>query len=77
MAALFASLVISWHTYRLLVLMHETPDLSAKSADGYLRFDRYEDLAAYLLGRRAGWWALVGASGGKRWIDCARRPVFW
>jgi len=39
--------------------MHETPDLDSKDPSAYRRFDRYEDLTRYLLGRRAGWWALV------------------
>jgi amino acid permease len=39
--------------------MHEKPDLDSKDGSGYTRFDRYQDLSIYLLGKRAGWWALV------------------
>ena len=39
----------SWHTYRLLVYMHEVPDLSSK-AGGIRRLDRYDQLAEYVFG---------------------------
>jgi hypothetical protein len=42
----------SWHTYKLLVLMHEVPDLASKRG-GIRRLDRYDQLAAYILGECA------------------------
>jgi hypothetical protein len=60
------SLAVSWWTYALLVMMHEAPDLDAKDPDSaYRRFDRYEELTAYLWGPRAGWWSLVSRAA--RW----------
>lgn len=47
-------------TYALLVQMHEVPDLDAKpGSGGWRRFDRYQDLASYVLGPVKGWFALV------------------
>lgn len=57
--ALVLSLFVSWHTYRLLVLMHEEPDLESKDGSGYKRYDRYQDLTTHLLGKNLGWWSLV------------------
>jgi hypothetical protein len=39
----------SWHTYRLLVYMHEVPDLDSKTG-GIRRLDRYDQLAEYVFG---------------------------
>ena len=40
--------------------MHEVPDLDAKpGSGGWRRFDRYQDLASYVLGPVKGWFALV------------------
>jgi hypothetical protein len=39
----------SWHTYKLLVYMHEVPDLDSKG--GIRRLDRYDQLAQYILGK--------------------------
>jgi hypothetical protein len=39
----------SWHTYRLLVYMHEVPDLTSKTG-GIRRLDRYDQLAEYVFG---------------------------
>ena len=41
----------SWHTYRLLVMMHEVPDLGSKTG-GIRRLDRYDQLAEYVFGKR-------------------------
>ena len=38
----------SWHTYKLLVYMHEVPDLDSKG--GIRRLDRYDQLAEYVFG---------------------------
>lgn len=46
------SLWVSWYTYVLLVQMHEVPDLAGKG--GVRRLDRYDQLAAYVLGERRG-----------------------
>lgn len=43
---------VSWHTYMLLVYMHEVPDLSSKG--GIRRLDRYDQLAAYVWGKGRG-----------------------
>jgi hypothetical protein len=45
---LLSSLSCSWHTYMLLVYMHEVPDLSSKG--GIRRLDRYDQLAEYVWG---------------------------
>jgi len=39
----------SWHTYKLLVYMHEVPDLNSKG--GIRRLDRYDQLAEYVFGK--------------------------
>lgn len=44
----------SWHTYKLLVLMHVVPDLDCKAGGGIRRLDRYDQLAEYVLGKRKG-----------------------
>jgi len=44
----------SWHTYKLLVYMHEVPDLDNKAGGGIQRLDRYDQLAEYILGKRKG-----------------------
>ena len=48
MLFLVFSFWVSWHTYKLLVLMHEVPDLGAPK--GLRRLDRYDELAEYVLG---------------------------
>jgi amino acid permease len=45
---------VSWHTYKLLVYMHEVPDLDNKAGGGIRRLDRYDQLAEYILGKRKG-----------------------
>jgi hypothetical protein len=45
---LLSSLSCSWHTYMLLVYMHEVPHLSSKH--GIKRMDRYDQLAEYVWG---------------------------
>ncbi|KAF8067258.1 acyl-protein thioesterase 1 [Scenedesmus sp. PABB004] len=44
----------SWYTYRQLVYMHEVPDLTCREGAGVRRLDRYDELAAYVLGERRG-----------------------
>jgi len=51
---LLFSFWISWHTYKLLVYMHEVPDLDNKAGGGIRRLDRYDQLAEYVLGKRKG-----------------------
>lgn len=43
---------VSWHTYMLLVYMHEVPDLGSKG--GVRRMDRYDQLADYVWGKGRG-----------------------
>ena len=45
----------SWHTYMLLVYMHEVPDLGSKEG-GIRRLDRYDQLAEYIWGERVRLW---------------------
>lgn len=46
---------VSWYTYKLLVYMHEVPDLDAKAgAGGVRRLDRYDQLADYVFGPKRG-----------------------
>ncbi|WIA19602.1 hypothetical protein OEZ85_005540 [Tetradesmus obliquus] len=45
---------VSWYTYKLLVYMHEVPDLDCTLGKGVRRLDRYDQLSAYLLGARRG-----------------------
>lgn len=47
------SIVVSWYTYKLLVYMHEVPDLGSK-VGGIRRLDRYDQLADYVLGPKRG-----------------------
>jgi len=49
---LLFSIWVSWHTYKLLVYMHEVPDLDSKG--GIKRLDRYDQLAEYVFGKRRG-----------------------
>jgi len=49
---LIFSIWVSWHTYKLLVYMHEVPDLG--KAGGIRRLDRYDQLAEYVFGKRRG-----------------------
>eukprot|EP00879_Flechtneria_rotunda_P017139 GHRR01017950.1.p1 GENE.GHRR01017950.1~~GHRR01017950.1.p1 ORF type:complete len:148 (-),score=8.66 GHRR01017950.1:304-747(-) len=50
---LLASFWISWYTYKLLVYMHEVPDLNNKAGCGIRRLDRYDHLSRYILGKSA------------------------
>jgi len=60
MIVLFTTFWISWYTYILLVNMHEVPDMDSKDPKvSSKRLDRYQDLTAYVLGPRAGKWALL------------------
>ena len=47
---LIFSFWVSWHTYKLLVYMHEVPDLDCKAGNGVRRLDRYDQLSAYVFG---------------------------
>jgi hypothetical protein len=51
MLFLVFSIWVSWHTYKLLVYMHEVPDLDAPK--GLRRLDRYDELAEHVLGECA------------------------
>jgi hypothetical protein len=46
--AAVAPMCHSWHTYKLLVYMHEVPDLDSQG--GIRRLDRYDQLAEYVWG---------------------------
>lgn len=54
MVFMLFSFWVSWHTYKLLVYMHEVPDLDYKAGNGVRRLDRYDQLAEYVLGKRRG-----------------------
>eukprot|EP00878_Enallax_costatus_P029335 GHUV01031796.1.p1 GENE.GHUV01031796.1~~GHUV01031796.1.p1 ORF type:complete len:451 (-),score=96.99 GHUV01031796.1:132-1373(-) len=45
---------VSWYTYKLLVYMHEVPDLDSKAGKGIRRLDRYDQLADHIFGRGRG-----------------------
>eukprot|EP00878_Enallax_costatus_P014279 GHUV01014936.1.p1 GENE.GHUV01014936.1~~GHUV01014936.1.p1 ORF type:complete len:415 (+),score=64.43 GHUV01014936.1:364-1608(+) len=51
---LIFSFWVSWHTYKLLVYMHEVPDLDCKAGNGIRRLDRYDQLAEYVFGPKRG-----------------------
>jgi len=50
---LIFSIWVSWHTYKLLVYMHEVPDLGSPKG-GIRRLDRYDQLAEYVFGKKRG-----------------------
>ena len=49
---LVATFWISWHTYALLVHMHEVPDIDNKTEEQVIRrLDRYQELTTHILGK--------------------------